>query len=280
MTIDIAFNSSAYSYTPFGRTTPYTFGETCERIARAGYEHVEIAAVRPHCHPADNSRERFESMRDALDSSGLTPAHLCSHQVVLGLNPSSPDAPEREATVDHLRGLAEACDALDVPTFHFHAGWTVGTQSLEDAWERGIATVNEAFDDARLETVRPLIEPLNRRDVDLVHTPEHALRFADSLDHDVGVLLDTVQMYRDGVSMWDMVHEASGHMDVIHLADTDRLPPGDGTIDFGLVFDALDDVGFDGVASVEIWGDDPDALARRAHETVRQFHEGQFQQSH
>jgi protein FrlC len=265
MSIQIAFNSSAYSYTPFGEARPYPFDEACRRIARAGYDHVEIAGVRPHAHPADNSPERFERLERALDETGLSAVHVCSHQVVLGLNPASPDAAEREAAVEYIRGLADLCTALEIPTFHLHPGRTIGEQRLDEAWDVAVETVDEALAGAALGGVRPQIEPLNPHDMDLVHAPEHAVRFVEALDHDVGVLLDTVQMAMGGIDMWDMVHEVGrDRLDVLHLADTDRRPPGAGEIDFESLFAALDDVGFDGVVSVELWGKQPDLLARQS----------------
>lgn len=265
MSIKIAFNSSAYSYTPFGEARPYPFNEACQRIARVGYDAVEIAGVRPHAHPDDNNTGQLERIKRALDETGLSPVHVCSHQVILGLNPASPDLHEREAAIEYIQGLARICAELNIPTFHLHPGWTVGRQRLTDAWELGIETVNTALSGARTEGPRPQIEPLNWHDMDLVHTPEHATRFVEALDHDVGVLLDTVQMDSDGIDMWDMVFEVGrDRLDVIHIADTGRTPPGDGKIDFDTLFAALDAIDFDGVVSIEVWGSRPDQLARRS----------------
>lgn len=266
MKLTTAFNSSTYSYTPEW-TTAYQFEEACRRIARAGWENLEIAAVRPHAHPADNSPEQFRRLQSALDESGLTPVHVCTHQVFLGLNPASPDRAERKAVIDHLQGVGELCDVLDVPSFHYLAGWTVGRQSRADAWERAVETLGEAF--ATLpEGVRPLVEPLALRNCDLVHTPDGATEFVEAVSADSGVLLDVLNMHLDDVDPWDVVHETSDHLDVIHLADTDRQPPNEGSIPFDRWFDALDDIGFDGVASVEVWGDNPDSLAHRSYEAL------------
>ena len=268
MSVDIAFNSSAYSYTPLDGVPGYGIEETCRRISNAGWDRIELAAVRPHAHPDDNSDERFERVTDALDAADLTPVHVCSHQVVLGLNPASPDRHEREASIDHIRGMAEFCSALDIPSFHFHPGWSHGDQSRKTAWETAIQTVDRALADPVFEEVTPLIEPLHWPISDLVHTPEDGLTFVEDLTHDVGLLIDTLQCHLDEVPLYDAIHRAGDSLAVIHLADTDRRPPGDGTLDFELVREALDEIGFDGLASVEIWGDDPDKLARRSYETT------------
>lgn len=271
VSIEIAFNSSPYSYTPLDGVPGYGIEETCRRISAAGWDAVELAAVRPHAHPADNSDERFERVANALDAANLTPVHVCSHQVVLGLNPGSPDRREREAAIDHIRGMAEFCAALDIPSFHFHPGWSHGDQSRDSAWETAIETIDRALEDPVFEEVSALIEPLHWPISDLVHTPEDGLAFAGDLSNDVGLLIDTLQCHLDDIPLYDAIHLAGDALAVIHLADTDRLPPRDGELDFELVRDALEEIGFDGLASVEIWGDDPDKLARRSHETTTEL---------
>lgn len=269
MQVTTAFNTSVYSYSP-DWTSAYRFEETCGRVARAGWGNIEVAAVRPHAHPADNSTEQFDRLRQSLREYDLTAVHLCTHQVFLGLNPASPDRSEREATVAHLQGVGALCDALDVSSFHVIPGWTVGAQTQTEAWDRGIETLNEAFD-ALPEGVRPLIEPLALRNCDLAHTPAQAMAFVDELDTDAGVLLDILNMHLDDVDPWDAVHEMAPKLDVVHLADTDRRVPGEGEIPFDRWFDALDDVGFDGLASVEIWGGNPDDFAHRARDAVKKW---------
>ncbi|WP_324664483.1 hypothetical protein [Haloarcula sediminis] len=46
------------------------------------------------------------------------------------------------------------------------------------------------------------------------------------------------------------------------MTDTDRRLPGDGGVRWELVFDGIGDIGFDSPVSVEVWGDNPDELAR------------------
>jgi len=52
----------------------------------------------------------------------------------------------------------------------------------------------------------------------------------------------------------------------MHLADSNRLPPGQGHIDFGPAFEALRATGFDGYLALEcnIEGDPQSALAAAA----------------
>lgn len=75
MSVDLSFNSSPYSYTPLDGIPGYGIEDTCSRIAEAGWDAVELAAVRPHAHPADNSPARFDKIAMSLDRVGLDPVH-------------------------------------------------------------------------------------------------------------------------------------------------------------------------------------------------------------
>jgi protein FrlC len=59
----------------------------------------------------------------------------------------------------------------------------------------------------------------------------------------------------------------------VHLADTDRLPPGQGRGDFVGVIDALKAIGYDGFLSMEIGFNrrdvEPDKIARDAYAYVK-----------
>jgi sugar phosphate isomerase/epimerase len=55
----------------------------------------------------------------------------------------------------------------------------------------------------------------------------------------------------------------------IHFADSNRLAPGQGHLDFNDVFQGLEKAGFDGWASIEIFPKpDPDTAARQAAEFI------------
>jgi len=55
----------------------------------------------------------------------------------------------------------------------------------------------------------------------------------------------------------------------IHFADSNRLAPGQGHLDFDDVFQGLEKAGFDGWASIEIFPKpDPDTAAKQAAEFI------------
>lgn len=84
----------------------------------------------------------------------------------------------------------------------------------------------------------------------------------------VKVMFDTYHaLYRNEVSS-DYVREMADHLDHVHFADTDRLPPGEGAVDWFGVMKALRDIDFNGYVTMEVGFSgrsfDPDRVARSA----------------
>ena len=74
-------------------------------------------------------------------------------------------------------------------------------------------------------------------------------------------------LYRNEVSS-DYVFEMAEHLDHVHFADTNRLPPGEGTVDWIGVMAALKQIGFAGYLTMEAGFNtravEPDRVARSA----------------
>lgn len=266
----VAFNTTAYSYLPHWRPA-YGITETVERIAGYGYDAVELAACRPHALPDATSERERADIADAVDDAGMTVANVCSHFPPLGLNLGAPDEAERAAARSYLRGVAELAAAVDAPYFHVVPGWSVGGQPAADARELAVTEIDRALAEANYGDAVPLIEPLRFHECDVAHTAEQALAIVDELSVDAGVLLDTFQMADGTANPVDEFDAVGDELCMVHFADTDRQPPGDGGVPWELVFDALDGIGFDGPVSVEIWGDNPDELARASAAGLREM---------
>ena len=89
----------------------------------------------------------------------------------------------------------------------------------------------------------------------------------------VKVMFDTFHaIYRSEVST-DYVYRMGKNLHHIHLADNDRLPPGQGSCDFPAVIAALKEVNFDGYLTMEISFNrrnvEPDQVARQAFEYMK-----------
>ena len=101
------------------------------------------------------------------------------------------------------------------------------------------------------------LEPLNRYEAYLVTRLEHALSFATRLAPDIGIMADFFHMNIEEPDMAASIREAGEHLIHVHVADSNRLQPGRGHIDFKPSFTALKEIGYDGFFGFECRVDGP-----------------------
>ena len=140
-----------------------------------------------------------------------------------------------------------------------------------DAGERRFAdSVRTARDLAAEHGLEVLLEPLHQGETDLVNTLEQAVDLLDA--HELSgmrVVADLFHVMLEGES-FETVRRLAPRVGHIHVADTDRRPPGQGDWPLGEFLTALRDGGCDAHVSIECftWQDIP-AEGRAALEAVR-----------
>ena len=115
---------------------------------------------------------------------------------------------------------------------------------------------------------RLVIEPLNRYQNDVCVTIADALRLSEALASPaVTVVGDTFHMNIEEADMGASLAAAGERLGYMQVADSQRLEPGAGHIDFAPIFDALDEMGYRGDVGLEcagLSGPAPVALPRAA----------------
>lgn len=263
-----AFNTWAYGSFPSWLPS-YTLDETVRRLARIGYDGIEIGCAAPHAWPAYLSAERRRELRQLMQGEGLPAISLLpAPGGGPGHNPASPLTEEREATVAHYGEVVDLAADLGAPLVLYIAGWQVFGSSREDCWARSRDCLARIAKHAAEKGITIVIEP-TAADSNLIDTPHQALELMKaSGEPNVRVMFDTFHaLYRDDPSA-DHVRILGANLAHIHFADTDRGAPGDGEVDWLGVMQAVKDIGFSGHLTMEIGfaarSADPDALARRA----------------
>jgi sugar phosphate isomerase/epimerase len=100
-----------------------------------------------------------------------------------------------------------------------------------------------------------LLEPINRYQNDLCVTVADALRLRERIGSPaVRVMVDVFHMNIEEADLGAAIDSARGSLGYVHLADNHRLEPGTGHLDFGLVFEALARISYEGYASLECAG--------------------------
>lgn len=97
------------------------------------------------------------------------------------------------------------------------------------------------------------LEPQTVSNVNNLNTVDEALAFLLALDTSaVGLHLDTYHMELEEADLTAAIQRAEGHITFVHIADTDRKVPGEGSIRFSEVITALKNAGYEGALSAEI----------------------------
>lgn len=121
------------------------------------------------------------------------------------------------------------------------------------------------------ESVKLVIEPINRYETDLINTVKSGMRFLDKLAKDnVGLLLDTFHMNIEEPDILESIVTAKDRLFHFHVADSNRWYPGAGHINFQKIFDVLTRINYKGFVSAEIMPHpDTDTAAEKTIETLK-----------
>lgn len=227
--------------------------------AELGYDGVELA-VRD---PASVDPHQIER---ALREAGLIAPAVGTGQAFLkdGLSLSHPDEGDRRRAIERMEAHIHLAA-------HFGAAVIVGL--LRGRIADGGAEAPARFDHslevllpiAEREKVSILLEPINRYETDFLPTIGEVVALAGRLGSPaLGVLADTFHMNIEETSLEVALREAGGLVRHVHAADSNRLAPGWGHLDFASIVRTLHGIGYQGFLSAEILPrPDPSAAARQ-----------------
>lgn len=231
-------------------------------LAELGYDGVALTLDQPHLDPfAPDLADRARALRTRLDRLGLAVVVETGARYVLDPwrkhEPTLVSATGRERRVDYLRRAIEVACELEAEAVSFWSGSLPAGTDPDTGWQRltdGVAQV--------LETAR-------RHDMVCAFEPEPGM-FVDRLDgvlelrrrlgdpEDLRVTLDIGHIVcNEEASIRETVLRAGALIANVQLDDMRRgthehLEFGDGEVDLVEAFTALDEVGYDGLASVEL----------------------------
>jgi sugar phosphate isomerase/epimerase len=119
---------------------------------------------------------------------------------------------------------------------------------------------------ARDAGVPVFLEPLNRYEQHLVNRLEQGAAFAEKVGDGVGIMADFFHMNIEEADLATSIRAAGPHIVHVHVADSNRLQPGRGHLDFRPGFAALKEAGYNGYLGIEcgISGPYDEALAESA----------------
>ncbi len=236
----------------------WSMDDTFARAAKAGYDVVEIAPFTVAKSVTDISATERVRIRDSAARAGVGISGL--HWVLVqaeGMYLTHPEESVRERTSRYFVELVDCCADLGGTRI------VVGSPkqrnlmdgvSYEQAWDFAKGTFKEAVRRAEDRGVVICFEPLAPSETNFVNTAAEGRRFAQEIGSPaMSIILDVKAMSSEGRPIPDIIRESRGAFEYFHANDANLKGPGFGEVDFGPIAGALKDVGYEGVASVEVF---------------------------
>ena len=280
--VDLAFSTNAY--------TRFELPEAIRRIADHGYAGVELLGDDPHAYFPEFDDDDLDVVQGALDETGLAVSNVNANTAMGYYGDAPPsaffepsviraDEESRSWRVEYTKQAVDLAEATGSPAVCLATGRPLPGTPPEEAHEYLRESLHEILDYAEPRGVDVGIEFEPEL---LVENTDETLALIDEVGRDsLGVNLDVGHAAVYGEDVVDSIHRSVEHITGVHLEDIvggrrgkhyHRIP-GEGDLDFEAILDALDDAGYDGFATLELYTypDEPDRAAREAFEVLSEF---------
>lgn len=233
-----------------------------DRVRTLGFEAIDIGVgeIPPSFTVAE--------LRRRVQQTGLVAALATSLSAQRDI--TADDEETRRRGIDFLAGVVRLCGDVGARTMIGPIHSELRRQRLdppavrEERWKRCVDGLASVAREAERVGIGVAVEPLNRFENDFLTTTADGVRLAREVGSPrLGLLLDTFHMNIEEPNIGEAIRSARGHIIHFHTCENDRSAPGKGHIDWPEVRDALREVDYSGVCSVESYNPDVAALAQR-----------------
>lgn len=226
---------------------------TIPSAAAYNMDFIEIALLNPDIVDAEHTRQLLEkhNMR-AVCSLGLPEQDWAS------VNP--------EGAIDRLKVAMDktkemGAEALSGVTYG-GIGERTGVSPTQAEYDNIARALEAAAKHAKSLGLAFGIEPVNRYENHLINTGWQAVEMIEKVGADnIFVHLDTYHMNIEEKGAANGILDAREHLRYIHLSESDRGTPGEGTCDWDEIYAALAAIGFKGGLAMESFINMPPEIA-------------------
>jgi sugar phosphate isomerase/epimerase len=254
----------------------WPFEKVCRYVKSVGYGGLEVAPFTLAPLITDVSPAQLAELRKTASDAGVTIIGL--HWLLArteGFYLTSPDAAVRARTAEYLIALANAAAELggDLMVFGSPKQRSLLPGVTGDrAFAYAVDTFKRAMPGIADRGIRLCMEPLAPTETDFINTCAEGARLMDAVDHPNFVLhLDVKAMSSERVPITDLIRQYVPRTGHFHANDPNMKGPGFGEVDFTPIFGALQEAGYAGWVSVEVFDytPDPETIAQRSVEYMQ-----------
>lgn len=271
LSMKLAFSTNAFK--------KYSLQDSIKEIAKIGYKGVEILCDVPHAYPPDFGDDKAWQLKDVISSHGMQISNLNAftlYAIVGGGDVYHPswieqDEHSRQVRIQHTIDCVQLAKKLGAKNLSTEPGGPIPSNRDSNKLEKVfLETLVPASKAAEEEGIKLLIEPEPGL---LIENSSQFKRFIKNVNSDyVKLNFDISHFYCVNEDPAKLVYELVDYIEHFHLADIENrvhnhLIPGRGEIDFHSVFAAMEDIGYEGFVTVELYPyqDSPVQAAQEAY---------------
>ncbi len=231
-------------------------------VSELGFEGIEIMADIPHLYPPQITDNLLTDIKKELEKHKLVVSNINSFTLCAVGDMHHPswiekDSTKRNIRIKHTIDCINLANKLNCPSISIQPGGKLEDMEETFAMELFVEGLNQVMDFARKKNVKILVEP--EPDL-LLENSEEFQRFIQKVDTSViGLNFDIGHFFCAGEDPAYLIKVLRKHIGHFHIEDIaasrihNHLIPGLGAIDLKSVLKAINETGYDGFISVELY---------------------------
>lgn len=221
-----------------------------EDIKNWGYDAIEFPIFRydlPH----------FKKLGAKLDDLGLERTAVAINTP--DSNPISLDPIIRKTAIDNLKRSVDVaheagCKILCGP-LHSAIGLSSTTGPTKDELKYCSEVLTQVADHAKEAEITLALEYLNRFECYILTCASDLVQFVKEIDHpNLKLMYDTFHANIEEKDVAKAIRDSAQLCVHFHIAENDRSTPGKGSVDWATTFKTLKEVNYDGMLTIESFG--------------------------
>ncbi|MBL9123318.1 MAG: sugar phosphate isomerase/epimerase [Planctomycetaceae bacterium] len=249
----------------------WPFDRACAAAREYGYTGIEIAPFTLAADARQISAEQRRTVRRQAAAADLEVVGL--HWLLAkttGYHLTTPDAGVRKATAEYLRELARLCRELGGSVLVFGSPQQrniLPGVTPEQAVDHAVEVFTTALPTLEECDVVLALEPLGPAEGNFLNTAESAAQLIERIGSpNCRLHLDTKAMSTEASPIPEIIARYADLLEHFHTNDPNKQGPGFGDLDFVPILAALEEVGYDGWLSVEVFDytPGPEVLAQKS----------------
>ncbi len=241
-----------------------TFEENLERVARAGYRHIELVDEFKQWSPEETHHilARMKTLGIGIDA-------------MAGMARGFVDPAEADAFVAELKALIPVAKQLGCGQIILLSGKRLAGVSAEQQHQAAVETLTRAAPLLSESGIIGVIEPIDRIESPSIYLDgvTEAFAITNAVNSpSVKVLYDIYHEQRGYGNLIEKLNANLAQVGLIHVADVPgRFEPGSGEIDYATIYRRLGQLKYRGMIAMEFYpsGDIVESLRKAREEAVR-----------